>query len=126
MRSGVKKRRKVSKRFLLQVSPTGVIHEAHINADGNELIVSEHTPTRIENEILDHCHKLRGLVQNRRSSFQHAATIPIQQHTRWKQEWRAKYAQVMTWQTFLASKLNSRDFEYLRTGHKRSGRGMKL
>lgn len=106
----------MSKRILLGHSPTGVTHTAHIEGDGDELIVSEFTPTRIEHEILDDCARLRSMTQNRGRAFRLAAKVPIQQHTRWKQEWRRTASDTYTWPTFLAMKLNSSDYKNLRIG----------
>lgn len=115
----------MGKKFLLDVSETGVQHSIEIDNDGDGFTAIEFTPTRIENEILDSCATLRGLHQNKASSFKHAARIPINTYNMWKEEWRKHYSQTYTWQQFEAMKLNSRDFENLRTGHKRSG-SMKL
>lgn len=106
--------------FLLDISPTGVHHRAHISHDGDELILEEYTPTLIENEILDSCARLRSLHQTGRH-FQHAARIPINTYHAWKKEWREKFSDKFTWQTFEAMKLNNRDNCNLRTGFKRGG-----
>ena len=111
----------MGKRLLLDVSPTGVQHFAQVEDEGDTLILVEHTPTRIENEILDSCSRLRRLHQTKGRALQHAARIPINTYQAWRKEWREKYADVFTWQTFEVMKLNSRDNEKLRTGYKRSG-----
>lgn len=115
----------MSKRLLLDVSPTGVQHSIEIDNDGDGFTAIEFTPTHIENEILDECAKLRGLQQNKGGGFQLAAKIPINTHAAWRKEWREKYHDTWTWPTFLAMKLNSRDNAYLRVGYTRSG-SMKL
>ncbi len=97
----------MGKRILLDVSPTGVQHEVDVDEDGFYYI--EHTPTSVEQEILDNCSRLRGLAQNRKSNFQFAGQIPINTHAAWKKEWREKYRDTVTWPTFLAQKMNSRD-----------------
>ncbi len=109
----------------LDVSPTGVIHSVEIDHDGGGFYAVEHTPTSVENKILDECAKMRSLHQ-RRSAFQHAAKIPINTYMQWKKEWRQHYAEVFTWQTFEVMKLNSRDNCRMRTGHKRSAFGKRL
>jgi len=112
----------MSKRFLLDVSPTGVEHYADIDNDGDTLTLIEHTPTRIENAILDSCALLRSMHQRKtRGGLQHAARTPINTWLAWKKEWREKYRDTYTWPTFEVMKLNSRDNSKLRTGYKRSG-----
>lgn len=114
----------MGKRLLLDIAPTGVRHYADVDEDGFTAI--EHTPTVVEQEIVDECSKLRGLYQKKQGTFQLAAKIPINTYYGWKKEWRQKHADTWTWQTFLAMKLNSRDNEKLRVGHTDSGIGMKL
>ncbi len=111
----------MSNRFLLDVSPTGVQHSVEIDSDGDGFNAIEFTPTRVEDEILDECAKLRTLHQSKHGAFQLAAKIPINTHTAWKKEWREKYGDTWTWPTFLAMKLNNRENVNLRVGHKRSG-----
>ncbi len=112
----------MSKKLLLDVSPTGVEHYAQIEDDGDTLLTVEHTPTRIENEILDSCAQLRGLHQ-KRGGLQHAARIPINTYNQWRKEWEAerRRGSQITWPQFEVAKLNSRDFGRLRTGFKRGG-----
>lgn len=109
-------------KLLLDISPTGVQHS--IESDENGFYTVEHTPTVVEDEILDECSRLRSLHQ-RKGTFQLAAKVPILTHEMWKQEWHTKYRETWTWPTFLAMKLNSREYQNLRVGHKRSG-SMKL
>jgi hypothetical protein len=111
----------MGQKLLLDISPTGVQHS--IESDENGFYAIEHTPTVVEDAILDECAKLRGLYQ-RKSNFQLAAKVPVLTHEMWKQEW-SKVRDKWTWPTFLAMKLNSREFSNLRVGFKRSG-SMKL
>lgn len=113
------------KSFVLDVSPTGVYHKAHIANDGSEMVIEEYTPTSVENQILDECARLRSLHQTTGRGMKLAAKIPSNTHAAWKKEWREKYSQVYTWSTFIAMKLNSRENEKFRVGHKRGG-SMKL
>ena len=115
----------MSKKILLDRSPTGVEHYAYIDHDGDELTLVEHTPTRIESEILDACARARSVAQSKGRAFQLAAHVPINTWNAWRKEWAEHYADTFTWQTFEAMKLNSRENANLRTGHKRSG-SMKL
>lgn len=97
----------MGKRILLEVSPTGIHHEVDVDEDG--FWYNEHTPTAVENVILDNCSRLRALHQNPRSNFKFAGQIPLGVHAAWKKEWRQKYADQVTWPTFLAQKMNSRE-----------------
>ena len=108
----------MGKRLLLDVSPTGVIHEVEIDHDGGGFLAIEHTPDSVENHILEGCAQLRGLHQRRGAQLQHAARIPINTYNAWKKEWRERYADKMTWSQFEISKLNSRDNCRLRAGRK--------
>ena len=114
----------MGQRFQLETSVTGVQHSVDVDENGFTYI--EHTPTSVEDIILDECAKLRALRQRKTGAFQLAAKVPINTHAQWKKEWREKYKDTWTWQTFLAMKLNSREYENLRVGHQRNGKGMKL
>ena len=89
------------------------------------MLLIEHTPTRIESDILDECARKRSLQQFGKN-FQHAATIPINTYQAWKKEWREHWADKYSWSTFEVMKLNSRDNCNLRTGHQRSVFGKRL
>ena len=102
------------RRILLDASPTGVQHFAHVS--DNELITEEFTPTSVEQEVLDHAHTLRGLEQSRHSPMRHAATIPMGTYAIWRKEWQQKHADKWTWKTWLVMRLNSSDNKNLRTG----------
>lgn len=97
----------MGKRILLDVSPTGIHHEVEV--DENGFTYNEHTPTAVEDLILDECSRLRGLHQNSRSAFRFAGKVPLNTHAMWKKEWREKYSDTWTWPTFLGMKMNSRD-----------------
>ena len=106
------------RKILLDVSPTGVQHYAHVSDD--ELITEEFTPTAVENLILDGNAELRnhGIV-NKKSMFRHAARIPINTYYGWKKKYRTEgYAKTMTWGEFEIMMLNSRDHGKLLTGVK--------
>ena len=55
----------MSKRLLLDTSPTGVRHEVEIDNDGDSITLIEHTPTLVEKSILDENARLRSLHQNK-------------------------------------------------------------
>ena len=108
------------KHFLDFVSPTGVQHKIHVSDD--ELITEEFTPTSVENEILAHAKHLRDdLAPNTGPGIgmRHAAVIPINTYTIWKQEWQKHYSDTFTWATFETMKINSSDNKNLRTGVRR-------
>lgn len=116
----------MGQKLLLDVSPTGVQHSVEIDHSGDGFYAVEHTPTSVEDKILDDCARLRSLHQTKGRRFQHAAMIPINTYQAWKKEWREHYSEVFTWQTFEVMKLNSRDNAKLRTGYKRSAYGKRL
>jgi hypothetical protein len=115
----------VGKRIRLENSPTGVQHSIDIDPDGNGFTSIEYTPGHVEKEILDSCHAIRDLRQPKTASLRFAARTPIGLHQIWRKEWEEKYRDTWTWMTFKVMKLNSRDFENLRTGGK-DGKAMKL
>ncbi len=70
---------------------TGVQHYVEIDNDGDSFTTVEFTPTKVENDILDSCSRLRGLHQNSKAQLKHAARIPIGLHQLWRKEWEQKY-----------------------------------
>lgn len=116
----------MSKRLLLDVSPTGVRHEVEIDSDGDELTLIEHTPTLVEREILDGNARLRTLHQRKGAQLQHAARIPINTYNQWRKEWMAGPCKTISWAQFEVSKLNSRDNCNLRTGISTGAFGKRL
>ncbi len=108
----------MGKRLLLDVSPSGIRHEVEIAHDGESFVAIEHTPTLVENAILDENARLRSLHQRPGGAFQHAARIPINTYNAWKKEWREGAYRTMSWPQFEVMKLNSRDNCKLRTGRK--------
>lgn len=104
----------MGKRVYLGKAWNHVEHSVDVDEDGFTYI--EHTPTSVEDQILDECAKLRGLNQNKSSNFKFAGKVPINTHQAWKKEWRETAADNMTWPTFLAIKMNNRDHSKLRVG----------
>ena len=51
---------------------------------------------------------------NRRAAGRLAARIPLVVYNDWKNEWRTKHSDKWDWQTFLAMRVNSYDYSYLR------------
>lgn len=117
----------MGQRFLLDVAPTGVQHSVEIEDGGDSIVMIEHTPTLVEEHILDENARARSLAHSGGNrNFQLAARIPILTYNMWKAEWRRDYADKMPWPQFEVMKLNSRDNHKLRVGHKRSAFGKKL
>ena len=106
----------MAREFLLDVSPTGVQHSVAFEDD--YLYTVEHTPDVVEQEIVDSCSRLRGLHQRSKSNFRFAGRVPINTYTAWKKEWKEKYHKQVTWPTFLAQKMNSREYSKLNIGCK--------
>lgn len=103
------------KKLLFERSATGVEHHVEIDPDGDVLTTVEHTPTSVEQSIMDSCHDLRGMPQNRRANMRHVARIPINTYNAWKKEWREQYSDKLTWQQFEVMKLNDPNNARLRT-----------
>lgn len=102
------------RKILTEISPTGVQHNAY--TDGDELVLEEFTPTSIEAAVLQDAAQIRNdLSSNKKASFRHAATVPVQIYQAWRREWREKWADTYTWKTFFVMKLNSVDWKNLRT-----------
>lgn len=106
------------RKILLDVSPTGVQHYAHVSDD--ELITEEFTPTSVENIILDSNAELRNHhFVNKKAAFRHAARIPINTYMIWKKKFRDEgYWKTMKWGEFEIMMLNSSDHSKLLTGVK--------
>ncbi len=88
------------------------VTETIIDLSDDEIIardVQDVTP------ILDQNQTLRGERQNLGSNFRHVGSIPVTIFHEWRKEWRNKYAKDWTWKTYLAMKMNSRDYSQLRT-----------
>lgn len=115
----------MSKRLLLDVSPSGIEHSVEVDNDGDSITLIEHQPTLVEQQILDENQRLRSLHQ-RKSNFQHAARIPLLTWEMWRKEWAAGPCKTMTWQQFEVMKLNSRDNHKLRTGNGSGVYGKRL
>ena len=115
----------MGKRILLDKAETGVEHYVDIDSDGNGFTTVEYTPGHVEQTILDSCHAVRDLRQSGKSKMRLAARVPIGVHALWRKEWEEKYQDTWSWMTFKVMKLNSRDYENLRTGGK-DGKPMKL
>ncbi len=102
----------MGKLIQLDVSPNGIQHSVEVDENGFGYF--EHQTTADEQIILDDCARLRGLAQRKGSAFQFAGKIPLVTHALWKKEWREKHRETFTWPTFLAMKMNNRDYGKLK------------
>lgn len=99
------------RKFLLDRSPTGVLHYAHVSDD--ELITEEFTPSAVDAAVVDNCKLLSSLTQ-RKGQMQWAGQIPINLYQKWRKEWRQKHSDSWTWKTFLVMRMNSSEYKDLR------------
>lgn len=104
-------------KILLDRSVTGVEHYVEVN--GDELVTAEFTPTSVDKIVIDDVKARGDLAQNARSGMRHAASIPINTYMGWRKEWAQTASDTYTWKTFLAMKLNSSDYKFLRVNGKR-------
>lgn len=88
------------------------ITRSRLHVQGDELVTEE---VQDAGPIADTAKALRSGEFNRNAVMRPVASIPITMYREWQKEWRGKYAQSWTWQTYLAMKLNSRDYSQLRT-----------
>lgn len=96
------------------LSDNGVIQN-HIHVNDDELITRDVMPAHHVQSILDLNAATRNdKLYNRKAEGRLAARIPIPTWTEWRREWMNTRRQYCTWQTFLAAKINSRDYSYLR------------
>lgn len=91
----------------------GTYSDVRVNDD--ELISRDIMPGHAVQSILDGNHELRATRQNPKAFGRHAARIPKTVWTEWRKQWMTTHRQDWTWQTFLAMKLNSRDYSHLKT-----------
>ncbi len=103
------------KRFVLG-HVDGAQSRVHISDD--EMVLETYTPGKVNQAHLDHVARMRNQGHNARAKGRLAASIPSTLYEAWKKEWNRQYKDVWTWPTYLAMKLNSRDYSYLRTGGK--------
>lgn len=98
------------------LSNNGVIeNRVSISGDG-EIVSRDIMNARNVQHILDVNKEIRnGAHHNRVAKGHKAASIPIPIWSEWRKEWKTKRRDYMTWQTFLAAKLNSSEYSKLRT-----------
>lgn len=90
-------------------------NRSRVWVDGNQVISQDLMSARNVQSILDTNAERRAMGPNRKAHGRLVASVPNVIHNEWKKEWREKYADKWEWMTFVAMKLNSRDYSYLRT-----------
>lgn len=110
-------------RLVHEIDSAGI--ETTIDYDGSSLEVKQHVATRYDQNVLDKCKEVRSIHQVGRH-YRWAAETPLLLNKKWQREFVEKgYDKTMKWGEFKAMKLNSREYQNLRCGYKRSG-SMKL
>ena len=103
------------KTFDLGHNWNGTRTKLHIS--DNEMILQDHQDCQA---ILDENAAMRNMPQARsiRSGYL-AARIPVTIYYEWKKDWRANHRDKWTWHTYLAMKVNSRDWCKLKVNERR-------
>ena len=109
------------KSYTYRNSPTGVQHKMHVSDD--EIIIEEYTPTQVQNIIKDEAARIRAQQSAGKNNI--AVKMDINTYMQWRQEWMKTYSEDMEWTDFFKRRVNSNEYNDLRTGHKR-GSPMKL
>lgn len=90
--------------------------ETIIHVDDNEMIIEERTHEWAVRAILDHNKKvLSAGLHNKQAHGRLAATIPTVTYLKWRKEWKERHRDKWEWDTFLAMRLNSNEWKFLRT-----------
>lgn len=87
----------------------GVRSKLHVLDDS--IVIQDHMDAQ---PILDQNARMRNQARRMRNGY-HAASIPVTIYYEWRKEWMREHRQHWTWKTYLASKLNSREWMKLRT-----------
>jgi hypothetical protein len=99
----------------IKLSDDGIIQNV-ISVNDDELITRDIMAGHHVQAILDSNKRVRNdNAYNKKAQGRLAARIPLPVYHMWSKEWKASRSQYMTWQTFLAAKINSRDYSYLKT-----------
>ncbi len=99
----------------IQLSDNGIIKNV-ISVNDDEMIARDIMPGHHVQTILDANARVRNdNMHNSKAAGRLAARIPLPTYQTWRKEWQIKGRNHATWATFLAAKINSRDFSYLRT-----------
>jgi hypothetical protein len=82
-----------------------------------EVVTQDIMPGKTVQKLLDENHRLRQDGFNKKAHGRIAARVPMVMLYEWQKEWRQTYRKDWTWKTYLAMKINSRDYAHLRTTH---------
>lgn len=88
-----------------------------LHVDDDQIIMQDWEDAQ---PLLDENQRMRNMPQARtmRGGYL-AARIPATMYYEWKKDWRANHRDRWTWQTYLAMKINSRDYSKLKTSDRR-------
>jgi hypothetical protein len=78
----------------------------------NEIITVEKANAK---PLLDQNQRLRNAGVHRKGGMRPVASVDVVTFHNWKKEWRERHSDKWTWQTYLAAKLNDRDYSKFRT-----------
>ncbi len=95
----------------LLISDDGITR-TEVNISNGEAIVKT---TQDVTNILDTNAFWRNNARQNSKEIRLAASIPTNEYYKWQKEWRETMADKWTWRTFLAMRLNSRDYSKFRT-----------
>lgn len=87
-----------------------------VHFEGDDLILEDRQTAQDNKEILEdvHNHRMYGRKESP-GGFRLAATVPVTINERWRKEWQTTGAwQKWKWTTYVAMKLNSPEWKYLR------------
>jgi hypothetical protein len=79
----------------------------------SEIILEDHSEKVGLQRLVDENTQMRNQARSLKGGY--LARIPADLYAQWRQEWRTKHQDKWMWKTFLAQKLNSRDWLKLRT-----------
>lgn len=95
----------------------GVKNVVSVNDDG-EIVARDIQSAEVNTHIVDSNKRMRSAMRSGVNRLQEggklAARIPITLFQNWRREWDTTYRNSFTWQTFLASRVNDREFDALR------------
>lgn len=86
-----------------------------IHVDNDSLVIQDVMDAQ---PILDANARMRSQGQRMKSGYL-AASIPVTIYYEWRKDWKMNHSDKWEWKTYLAQKLNSREWLKLRTAEKR-------
>ena len=85
-----------------------------LHISDSEIILEDASDKRGLQALVDDNARIRNQGHSLRGGYL-AARIPADLYAKWRKDWRTNHADKWLWKTFLAQKLNSRDWLKLRT-----------